>query len=101
MATPTPKSIQRALLSLKLAVSSLDGINQRNDVAILGKQISHTGIISVNGIAAYSDNVHLPIEIANAAYNDGAHGLITPPFTPDSVEAAIHNVRSFPFNSLL
>jgi hypothetical protein len=53
-----------------------------------------------DGIAAYSDNVHLPVEITNAAYTYGAHGLITPPFTPDSVETAIHNVRSSPLNAL-
>jgi hypothetical protein len=40
--------------------------------------------------AVYSDNAHLPPEISQAAYEDGAHGLLTPPFTPDSVRNALH-----------
>lgn len=38
----------------------------------------------------YSDNAHLPPEIPQAAFADGAHGLLTPPFTPDSVQSSLH-----------
>ena len=41
-------------------------------------------------ITVYSDNAHLPPEIPQAAFADGAHGLLTPPFTPDSVESSLH-----------
>lgn len=36
--------------------------------------------------------MHIPNEINTAAHAIGAHGVITPPFTPDLVEAAIHEV---------
>lgn len=40
----------------------------------------------------YSENVHVPVEIVDAAFELGAHDLLTPPFTPTSVESAIHSV---------
>ncbi|PVG01404.1 HD-domain/PDEase-like protein [Serendipita vermifera] len=74
VATPTAKSISRALTPLKAAISQLDTIGARSGVALL----------------VYSDNIHLPVEISTAAYTEGAHGVILPPFTPTAVEEAIH-----------
>lgn len=42
---------------------------------------------------AYSTDVHLPEEVTTAALErGGAHALLTPPFTPATVGAAIQAV---------
>ncbi|KIM28044.1 hypothetical protein M408DRAFT_329697, partial [Serendipita vermifera MAFF 305830] len=69
-ATPTKQSIQRAIQPLKTAIAQLP----RAETAFL----------------LYSDNAHLPPEIPQAAFAEGAHGLLTPPFTPDSVQSSLH-----------
>lgn len=78
-ATPTPQSIQRALAPLYTVIARLqaakanEGVDLKQEVAIM----------------LYSENVHLPDEIAIAAFKSGAHGLLCPPFTPDSVKRAV------------
>ncbi|KAG8833616.1 3',5'-cyclic-nucleotide phosphodiesterase [Serendipita sp. 400] len=80
--TPSPKSIQRALLPLHTVLAQLDAMTRVSK----GKENARKEV----ALMVYSDNAHLPPEISETAFNDGAHGLLTPPFTRASVEHAIH-----------
>ncbi|KAG8831604.1 3',5'-cyclic-nucleotide phosphodiesterase [Serendipita sp. 399] len=80
-ATPSPKSIQRALLPLHTVLAQLDAMTR----ASKGKENARKEV----ALMVYSDNAHLPPEISAAVFKDGAHGLLTPPFTRASVEHAI------------
>lgn len=95
MAAPGPEAVARALAPLRQTTATLDAARVRNDLAIVGASAdnrSNRSVVDEIFHAVYSTDVHLPSEISSAAFANGAHALLTPPFTPTSVESAIQHV---------